>query len=111
MSDEVRVIDPDTGGEKGKKLARFDLIPTLPLWLLAEHYGKGAEKYSERNYERGYAWSLSYGAAQRHLNLFWDGEDVDPENGGLHLIAAAWHCFALVLFMSTHPEKDDRVKP
>lgn len=108
MSDETRVIDPDTGGEKGQKLARFDLIPTRPLWLLAEHYGRGAAKYQDRNYERGYLWSLSYGAAQRHLNQFWAGEDTDAETGTLHVIAAAWHCFALALFIFTHPEKDDR---
>lgn len=103
-------MDPDTGGEKGAKLARFDLIPTGPLWQLAECYGRGATKYEPRNYERGYLWSLSYAAAQRHLNQFWAGEDIDPETGTSHVIAAAWHCFALALFMVTHPEKDDRSK-
>jgi hypothetical protein len=28
---EVRMIDPDTGGAKGVKLARFDLMPATPL--------------------------------------------------------------------------------
>lgn len=107
---EVRMTDPDTGAQKGQKLASFSLIPTGPLWELAEHFGKGAKKYAARNYERGYAWSLSYDAAQRHLNQFWAGEDIDPETGSKHLIAAAWHCFALALFSQTHPEKDDRPK-
>ena len=46
---EVRVVDPVTGGEKGAKLARFDLIPPEATWALAEHYGKGCAKYSDRN--------------------------------------------------------------
>lgn len=44
---EVRVVDPTTGGEKGSKLARFSLIPPEFLWALAEHYGKGAAKYTK----------------------------------------------------------------
>lgn len=108
-SDEVRVTDPSTGAEKGKKLERYSLIPVVPLEQLARHYGKGAEKYSVRNWERGYDWSLSYDAAQRHLNQFWGGEDVDPETGSPHLVAVAWHCFALLEYARTHPEKDDRL--
>src|SRR5210317_809065 len=73
------VTNPTTGGRKGQKLARYDLIPTLPLEKLAEQYGRGAAKYDERNWERGYDWSLSYEAAQRHLNQFWSGEDWDDE--------------------------------
>jgi hypothetical protein len=107
-SGEVRMIDADTGAEKGRKLARFDLLPTGPLTEIAEHYGLGAAKYAERNWERGYAWSLSYGAAQRHLTAFWSGEDLDPELGDTHLSAVAFHILAMMEFARTHPEKDDR---
>lgn len=105
--EEVRQVST-TGGEKGQKLARFDLVPIKPLVELAKHYGRGARKYEDRNWERGYDWSLSYAAAQRHLTAFWDGEDVDPETGTPHVIAAAWHCFALMEYMHTHPEFDNR---
>ena len=98
---EVRVTS-STGGAKGSKGARFDLIPTGPLWELAEHYGKGAQKYERvngiDNWRNGYDWSLSYAALQRHVNAFWNGEDIDPENGSKHIIAAAWHCLALAHF-------------
>lgn len=110
-SGETIETDASTGAQKGVKLARFDLIPTNPLWELAEHYGRGAQKYAERNFEMGYKWSRSYAACLRHLNQFWSGEDFDPETGSKHVIAAAWHCFAMALWMTTHPEKDDRVKP
>lgn len=109
-SGEVRTVDPTTGAEKGSKLARYDLLPVRPLWQLAEHFGKGAQKYADRNFEKGYKWSLSYAALQRHANLFWGGEDIDPETGSNHMIAVAWHALALVLFGETHPEKDDRPK-
>lgn len=105
---ETRVVDTDTGGEKGSKLARFDLIPATPLRLIAEHYGRGAEKYEDRNWELGYVWSLSYAAMMRHINAWWDKEDIDPETGSHHLAAAAWHCLALLEWFETHPEKDDR---
>jgi hypothetical protein len=105
---EERVVDKTTGGEKGSKLARFDLLPIQPLWELAELYGVGSKKYAPRNWQRGYAWSLSYAAAMRHSWQFWGGEDVDPETRAKHIIAAAWHMLALAEFMITHPELDDR---
>lgn len=108
MSDEVRVKDPVTGGEKGSKLARYDLIPAEPLRLLAEHYGRGAQKYEDRNWERGYRWSLSFAALNRHLWAFWNGEDVDPETGSLHMTAVAWHAFALLEYAQRHLGTDDR---
>ena len=106
--EEERVTNAETGGQKGQKLARFDLIPTGPLWKLAEHYGRGARKYEARNWEKSYAWSLSYAAMQRHLNQFWAGESIDEDTGGHHLAAAAFHCFALMEWENTHPELDDR---
>ncbi len=107
-SGETCVIDPDTGAAKGQKLARFDLIPPGPLMALAEHFGRGARKYAERNWERGSAWSLNFAAMQRHAWQWWQGEDIDAETGSPHLTAVAWHAFALQEFAATHPEKDDR---
>lgn len=95
---EVRVVDPVSGGEKGSKLARFSLIPAEFLWALAEHYGLGARKYADRNWERGYKWSLSVDALERHLNQWKLGESKDVETGSYHLIAVAWHACALFIF-------------
>ena len=55
MTDEVRSVST-TGGEKGTKLARYDLLPVGPLRQVAEHYGKGASKYADHNWRRGYEW-------------------------------------------------------
>lgn len=98
--DETRVVDPTTGGEKGSKPARFSLIPREFLWALAEHYGRGAKKYEDRNWERGYRWYLSLDACERHLNQFLLGERYDEETGSHHLVAAAWHLIALYVFDS-----------
>ena len=107
---EIRYTDPVTGGMKGEKIARFDLLPPDIMWELAEHYGKGAKKYADRNMEKGYPWSKSFAACQRHLNQFWRGEDNDPEFGSLHLIAAAWHCFTMAWFLRHGAGTDDRPK-
>ena len=105
---ETRVVNEQTGGAKGQKLARYELIPVEPLNEVAKLYGAGAQKYSDRNWERGYAWSLSYGALQRHANAFWGGESIDEETGRHHLAAVVFHALALMTFEQTHPEMDNR---
>lgn len=108
--DELRVTDEDTGGQKGTKLARFDLISVLAQVEEAKVYGRGAQKYEDNNWRRGYSWSLSYAALLRHLAAFWAGEDRDPETGLLHLAHARWHTGVLIEFMLRELGTDDRVK-
>ena len=128
-----------TGGQKGVKLQRHDLIPVGSLTKLAEHFGKGARKYDEHQWRQGYEWSKSYSAIQRHLLAFWAGFDYDvcsnePDNclhvtatgeefvaiepdtcynhtGSHHMTAVAWHSFVLLEFIERFPEHDDRYKP
>ena len=107
MTTEERYIDPVTGGEKGKKLERYDLIPVRPLAEVARCFGMGARKYADRNWERGYPWSLSYASMQRHANAFWGGESIDPEVGFHHLAAVIFHAMVLLEFEVTHPEMND----
>lgn len=106
--DEKRVTNARTGGQKGRKRARYDLIPPQAMHALAEHFGYGAEKYEDRNWERGVDWSLSFAAMQRHLWAWWGGEDADPDGTSTHLAAAMWHCAALITYTTTHCELDDR---
>lgn len=107
---ETRVIDPNTGGEKGSKLARWDLMPFDVLNELAEHFGIGARKYEDRNWERGYDWGLSLAALCRHLAAWSGGEDTDPESGDSHLIAVMWHAAALRAFQIRGLGTDTRSK-
>jgi len=62
----------------------------------------------DRNWEKGIAWSRVYGAALRHLNAWYGGENLDPETGRSHLWHAATNIMFLMEFENTHPELDDR---
>lgn len=95
-------------GHKGVKEARFDLIPVDALWYVARVFGKGAEKYAERNWERGLKWGSSKGALDRHLSLFWAGQDFDEESGLPHLAHAAWHALVLLSMFLRKDGEDDR---
>ena len=104
---EVRVTAA-SGGQKGKKDIRFDLLPAGPLWEVARLYGAGAQKYEDRNWERAYPWSLSFAAMMRHAWLFWGGESTDPETQCHHLAAVVFHALALMEFESKQKGTDDR---
>ena len=105
-------LGKDGGGVKfdGDKL-RYDLIPADALRQLAEVYTMGAKKYDDNNWRKGIKWSRIYGAIQRHINAFWEGEDMDPESGLNHLSHAAWGCFTLLNYFKEKKEYDDRWKP
>jgi hypothetical protein len=107
---EIRTMSP-TGGEKGVKPERYDLIPVDALAIVAQLYGKGAEKYDEHNWRKGYEWSKSYAALQRHANSFWQGEDLDPETGLPQMAAVVFHALTLITFMQEQPGFDDRYIP
>lgn len=113
VTNEVRMTDSKTGGQKGVKLARFDLIPAEPHRWLALVYGVGAQKYSEDNWRKGYPWRWSIGALERHLNAFKRGEIFDPELTELagepvpHLAAVAWHAYGLMEFAHRGLGTDD----
>jgi len=105
--EEVRVTS-ETGGQKGRKLAEIGSLDPKALLALAEVSGFGAQKYEAFNFLKGYDWSLSFNAAQRHLLAFWSGEDLDPESGLPHLAHAAWHCLAMISFLTRELGTDDR---
>lgn len=106
---EVRTTS-STGGEKGVKPERYDLIPIEAMALVAQLYGKGAEKYEAHNWRRGYEWSKSYQALQRHSTAFWGGEDLDPEMQLPHLASVVFHALTLMTFMQEQTDFDDRFK-
>lgn len=62
----------------------------------------------EVTYLKGFDWSLSYNAMQRHANQFWSGEDLDEESGLPHMAHAAWHCLVLLAFMQREIGTDNR---
>lgn len=110
-----------TGGEKGVKDERTDLVPPYPVLVVSRLYGAGARKYDDHNWRRGYEWSKSIGALERHALAFKGGQDLDEHEpdclpdcathtGQPHMAAVVFHAFALIQFAKDHPEFDDRYK-
>ncbi len=113
VNEEEKRITHPSGAQKGSKTTRIDLIPQKALAELGYHFGKGSEKYPPdenglENWRKGYAFSSSVAALERHLNQFMQGEDYDEETGSKHIISVAWHAMVLATFMDEHPELDDR---
>ena len=102
MSD-ARGIKHDTGKP------RPELLPADALLQIAQVFTIGAQKYDDRNWELGIKYSRLFGALQRHLLAYWDGEDLDPETGLPHLAHAG--CNMLMLLESQRFDGlDDRPK-
>lgn len=97
-----------SGAMKASKLAQFAQFPPSALFAIAEHYGRSATKYPVHNFRKGYEYSLSFDALNRHLWLWWNGEDIDPESGSHHLSAVAWHAMTLLSFIQESVGIDDR---
>ncbi len=108
---EKRVIDPETGGMKGSKVARMDLLPWDALLDLSIHFGRNSEthggKYPDRNWEKGYKWSLGIASLARHLAAWISGEEFDEE-GNPHIRAIHWHASTLHAFVLRGAGTDDR---
>jgi hypothetical protein len=89
---------------------RMELLPPFSLQAIAGIFTFGAKKYDDFNYMRGAKWSRYYGALQRHLNAWYQGEENDPETGKSHLYHAG--CCIMILIETQQFEKgeDDRPK-
>lgn len=105
---ETRIIDPETGGAKGQKLAQMGALDPLSLLAVAEVAGMGAQKYDRYNFLKGFRYSLAFDAGQRHRMLWWSGEERDPESGLSHMAHAAWQDLCLLSFDIRQIGTDDR---
>jgi hypothetical protein len=71
----------------------------------------GAAKYSPFNYrESRIAASTYQDAMERHLQLWFDGEDNDDETGVSHLASVIASCALLMDAQATGKLDDDRQK-
>jgi hypothetical protein len=100
--------DPTTGGKKGVKPEQLGDVDPNALMELARVAGVGHDEYGQYNYLKGFPFSWSYNAMQRHVNAYWAGEDIDPKSGLHHLAHAAWHCLALTAYYQRGVGTDDR---
>lgn len=80
---------------------RCDLLPPLALLRLARHFEAGAEKYGDRNWEKGIPLHSFIDSAIRHVLRYMAGHDDED-----HLCAAAWN---LICAMETEEKKPEMV--
>lgn len=112
----VRLPSGGVKHDSGKN--RLELIPPELLFAVGWVLTKGAEKYSERNWEKGMKWSRVFGAMMRHMWCWWGGKlptstnfafgSIDPEFKYSHL----WHAGCCLAFLIAYEERkvgeDDR---
>lgn len=112
------VIFPDNGyPDNNPKTALgalkipLDLVPPSSTYFLAEAFKNGADKYGPYNWrEKGISSSVYYAAAKRHMDAWWDGED-NAKDSGVHHIAHAMACMALILDSMTVGTLNDNRPP
>ena len=81
----------------GAKKIPLDLVPPSARHYLAQAFKDGADKYGPYNWrDKAISSSVYYAAANRHLDAWWDGEDF-AKDSGVHHLAHAMACIALVL--------------
>lgn len=107
-------MSQQTENPKGAAGASKFPMSAVPAGVLAElsvALLEGALKYGRHNYRAGGATaSVYYDATLRHLMLWWEGEDMDPDTGGQlsHITKAIASLTVLRDAMLHQTFKDDR---
>lgn len=96
------------GQRKNEGKLRYDLIHPVANKGLVSVLTKGAEKYAERNWEKGMKWSKVIASLKRHLAAIEQGEDYDEETGELHADHLQANAHFLSSYYTIYPEGDDR---
>lgn len=74
----------------GTKKVGWTSIPFTVLWELGLALLEGARKYARHNYRVAPVRASVYidAAQARHLAVWWEGEDTDPDSGLSHITKA-----------------------
>jgi hypothetical protein len=84
-------------------------IPAPVIWELAVAMFEGALKYARHNYRAvGVRASVYFDALNRHVDAWWDGQDIDPDSGLHHITKAIATLFVLRDSMIRGNWVDDR---
>lgn len=84
---------------------RVDLVPHEMITSLAQGLTKGAKKYYERNWERGFPHMSVYGSTMRHLLKWLEGQDIDEDTGVRH-IELAFLNLGMIVTQTIRDRKD-----
>ena len=101
-------LQAEEGRKDDQSKARHDLLPPELAEKVALVLAFGAEKYGERNWEKGMKWGRPFAALMRHMWAWWRRDGNDPETGMSHL----WHAACCIAFLIAYEERgtgsDDR---
>jgi len=90
---------------------RLDLVPSELIEGVGRVLTMGANKYEDRNWEKGMKWSTVLASLKRHLMAFEKAEDYDKESGELHIDHVLTNALFLKFYYKHYPQGDDRPKP
>lgn len=84
---EIKVENPKE--KYGKAKVGLDALSVNVLFELGTAMHEGALKYGKFNYrDSNIRSSIYYNATLRHLMLWYNGEDIDPDSGISHIVKA-----------------------
>lgn len=107
--EDVNTPQTDPKGAAGKMKDQLQLIPTILERETAKALDNGAKKYQPFNWRFSKVESMTYiGAIRRHLNAYFDGEELDPESGAHHLGHIAANCAILLDAAEQRTLEDNR---
>ena len=80
------ITGTDPKGEAGALKCPLQLLPSFPQQEAAWVFKHGADKYGAYNWRENHVVASTYmGAMRRHLEAWYNGQDIDPESGHHHL--------------------------
>lgn len=123
-----KVIADGKGERKNTGKLRYDLEHPVAREGLVRVLTKGAQKYAERNWERGMKWTKVIASAERHLAALKRGEDYDIDvncpdcqkstkdkwvctnhTGELHADLLQCNAHFISAYYKIFPQGDDRI--
>lgn len=91
----------------GEAKPKISDTPTVGIREMGRVHSMGAAKYGRFNWrEHTVSASVYYDAAWRHLEAWFNGEDLDPESGLPHL-AHIMACMNILLDAEEHGKLND----
>ena len=119
QTNDIYAPMPKEGVKHDEDKIRIELVPPELMFAVGQVLTFGADKYGDRNWEKGMKWSRVFGALMRHMWCWWSGSvatttnfafgDLDDETGYSHL----WHAGCCISFLIAYEQRgtgeDDRV--
>lgn len=100
---------PTKGVKYDEGKPRLELIPPEAIIGVGKVLGFGANKYGDRNWQKGIKVTRLVGSLLRHLMAFLAGVDNDKESGLPHIDHAVCNAMMIKWMLVNKPDQDDRV--